>query len=141
MKILNGVERKDSGKIKIFGKEKEYNSPIQAREKGISMIFQEFSLVSSLTVSQNIFLTQESHNIFGLLKDAEIERNTVKILNELDVENIDPKEYIENLSTGSQQLVEIAKALSHEPKILIMDEPTASLSSHEIESLFKVMNK
>jgi len=141
MKILNGVERKDSGKIKIFGKEQEYNSPIQAREKGISMIFQEFSLVSSLTVSQNIFLTQESHNIFGLLKDAEIERNTVKILKELDVENIDPKEYVENLSTGSQQIVEIAKALSHEPKILIMDEPTASLSSHEIESLFKVMNK
>jgi ribose transport system ATP-binding protein len=141
MKILNGVERKDSGTIKIFGKEEEYHNPIQAREKGISMIFQEFSLVSTLTVSLNIFLTQESHNVFHLLRDRESEIKTIKILKELDVENIDPNEYVENLSTGQQQIVEIAKALSHEPKILIMDEPTASLSSHEIESLFKVMNQ
>ncbi|UCB46849.1 MAG: sugar ABC transporter ATP-binding protein [Spirochaetota bacterium] len=141
MKILNGVEVKDSGNIIIFGKEEEYNNPIQAREKGISMIFQEFSLVSSLTVSQNIFLTRESHNFLRLLKDKESEKNTIKILKELDVENINPNEYVENLGTGPQQIVEIAKALSHEPKILIMDEPTASLSSHEIESLFIVINK
>ena len=141
MKILNGVEKKDSGTIKIFGKEEEYHNPIQARGKGISMIFQEFSLVSTLTVSQNIFLTKESHNVVHLLKDRESEIKTIKILKELDVDNIDPNEYVENLSTGQQQIVEIAKALSHEPKILIMDEPTASLSSHEIESLFKVMNK
>ena len=141
MKILNGVERKDSGKIKIFGKEEEYDNPIKARDKGISMIFQEFSLISSLTVSQNVFLTKESRNIVGLLKESENESNTAKILKELDIENIDPKEYVENLSTGSQQIVEIVKALSHEPKILIMDEPTASLSHHEIESLYKVMNE
>jgi ribose transport system ATP-binding protein len=141
MKILNGVEKKDSGTIKIFGKEEEYHNPIQARGQGISMIFQEFSLVSTLTVSQNIFLTKESHNVVHLLKDRESEIKTIKILKELDVDNIDPNEYVENLSTGQQQIVEIAKALSHEPKILIMDEPTASLSSHEIESLFKVMNK
>ena len=73
MKILNGVEIKDSGKIKIFGNEEKYNNPIQAREKGISMIFQEFSLISSLTVSQNIFLTRESYNILRLLKDKESE--------------------------------------------------------------------
>lgn len=141
MKILNGVERKDSGKIKIFGKEEEYDNPIKARDKGISMIFQEFSLIPSLTVSQNVFLTKESRNIVGLLKESENEKNTAKILKELDIENIDPKEYVENLSTGSQQIVEIVKALSHKPKILIMDEPTASLSHHEIEALYKVMNE
>ncbi len=140
MKILNGVERKDSGIIKISGKEVEYDNPIKARRKGISMIFQEFSLIPSMTVSQNIFLTKEPHNIIGLSNDTEIERNTIKILKELDVENIDPREYIENLSTGSQQKIEIAKALSSEPKILIMDEPTASLSHHEVESLLEVMS-
>jgi len=141
MKILNGIERKDSGIIKISGKEVEYNNPIKARGKGISMIFQEYSLIPSLTVSQNVFLTKESHNIIGIFNDAEIERNTIKILKELAIENIDPKEYVENLSTGSQQVIEIAKALSNKSKILIMDEPTASLSYREIESLFKVMNR
>jgi len=138
MKIINGVYSKDSGTIKINNKEAEYNTPTEARKWGISMIFQEFSQVPSLTVSQNVFLTEEPRSKTIFLNDKYCQDKTIEIFKNIGLDaNINPNSLIENLNVGAQQLVEIAKALAKETKILIMDEPTASLSHKEIESLFK----
>ncbi len=138
MKIINGVYSKDSGKIKINDKEAEYNTPTEARKWGISMIFQEFSQIPSLTVSQNVYLTEEPRSKKIFLNDKYCQDKTIEIFKNISLDaNINPNSLIENLSVGAQQLVEIAKALAKETKILIMDEPTASLSNKEIKSLFK----
>ena len=139
MKILNGVTVKDRGTIRIGGSEAVYDNPLDARRHGISMIFQEFSLVASLTVAQNVFLTKEPRLGGVLLDDRECERRTAKLLQVIGAGDLDPREYVKNLSIGSQQMVEIAKALSSDSKIVIMDEPTASLSHSEIETLFGVV--
>jgi ribose transport system ATP-binding protein len=140
MKILIGVYTKDSGTIRIDGQEVDYSTPLGARANGISMVFQEFSLIPTLTVAQNVFLTRERRTKWGLLDDEYCERRTGEILGELGVK-IDPKAPVEDLSVGSRQLVEIAKALSQDPRILILDEPTASLSSNEIDTLFSVISR
>ncbi|MBC7333088.1 MAG: sugar ABC transporter ATP-binding protein [Actinobacteria bacterium] len=142
MKILNGVFTKDSGVIWIDGREVSYDTPIGARRNGINMIFQEFSLVPTLTVYQNVFLTKEPRMGKMLLKDSYCEKKTAEILSEIGIDvEINPKSLVGELSVGSQQLVEIAKALSSESKILIMDEPTASLTHTEIDSLFDVIKR
>ena len=141
MKILNGVTARDAGTIRINGREVEFLSPLDARRHGISMIFQEFSLIPSLRVYQNVFLTKEPRRGGVLLKDAECEVKTAELLAEIGARDLDPTEYVKNLSIGSQQMVEIAKALSSESRILIMDEPTASLSHGETELLFEVIRK
>ncbi len=141
MKILNGVYEKDAGIIKIDGKPTEYNNPQRARMAGIGMVFQDFSLVNTLSVAQNIFLTHEPLQKNGILiHDKDMRRRTKELLADIGVGSyIDPDEIVENLGVGSKQLVEIAKALSAESRILILDEPTASLSNAEIESLFGVI--
>lgn len=140
MKILNGVYSKDEGTIKIDGKEVEYDNPLAARKCGVSMVFQEFSLVQTLTVSQNVFLGSKRYRKGFLLDDKNAEKRTGELLRDIGVDvYINPREYVENLSVGSRQIVEIAKALSHESKIVILDEPTASLSHAETESLFHVI--
>jgi ribose transport system ATP-binding protein len=141
VKILNGVYSKDEGTIRINGEEIHYDSPIGARKYGLSMVFQEFSLVPTLTVAENVFLTREPRKNRFLLNDKESERRTRDLLNDIGVDiKINPNEYVEHINIGSRQIVEIAKALSQESKILILDEPTASLSHTEIESLFNVIN-
>ncbi len=140
MKILNGVYTRDSGQIRIDGKEVEYDTPLGARKHGISMVFQEFSLIPTLTIAQNVFLTREPRTSAGLLDDVSSERQTADILNELGVD-LDPKALVQDLSVGSRQLAEIAKALSQQPRILILDEPTASLSAKETETLFTVIRR
>ena len=142
MKILNGVYTKDSGTITIEGQETEYNTTIGARQYGISMVFQEFSLVPSLPVYQNVFLGKERRDKKIFLDDKKFIQTTEEILRTLDRNvTIDPKENVENLSIGQQQFVEIAKSLTHNPRILILDEPTASLTHAEIESLFNVIKE
>jgi ribose transport system ATP-binding protein len=140
MKILNGVYTKDDGQLLVAGQEVEYDSPLGARQHGISMVFQELSLISSLNVAQNVFLTREPRTRGFLVDDKCCERRTKEILNELGVD-IDPRATVEGLSIGSRQIVEIAKALSQEAKILILDEPTASMSHHEVETLFAVIER
>jgi ribose transport system ATP-binding protein len=140
MKILNGVTVRDRGTIRIGGKEAAYDNPLDARRHGISMIFQEFSLIASLTVAQNVFLTKEPRMGGVLLDDRECERRTAELLAVIGAANVNPREYVNKLSIGSQQMVEIAKALSSDSKIVIMDEPTASLSHSEIETLFGVVD-
>lgn len=135
MKILNGVYARDAGEIRIGGGVAEYDSAAGAREHGIAMVFQEFSLIPTMTVAQNVLLTREPRGAGGLIDDGAANRRTREVLGELGVV-INPKREVGRLAVGSRQLVEIAKALSQETAILILDEPTASLTVSEIETLF-----
>lgn len=141
MKILRGVYQPDSGKIIVQDKSYDrFNSPNEARTAGISMVFQEFSLVPTLTVAQNIFLTREVRNHYGLLDDKECERRAKTFFDELEVD-INPRAVVSQLSTGYRQLTEITAALSQEARILVFDEPTASLTQTETLALFKLMRR
>ena len=141
MKILTGVYPKDDGTIILDGKAINISSPQVAEHFGIAMIFQEFSLIPTLTVAQNIFLKREPRLAGGLvIDDAETIRRAQLILDELG-EDIDPRARIEQLSVGRCQIVEIAKALSKNARILVMDEPTSSISEAEVSRLFKFVRK
>jgi len=141
MKILTGVYASDGGQIDIDGQPVTINTPNAAQDLGVAMIFQEFSLVPTLSVAQNIFLNREPRRAGGLLiDDAELIRRAQVILNELG-EQIDPNMPVAKLSVGMCQIVEIAKALSKNARILIMDEPTSSLSEAEVVRLFNFVRK
>jgi ribose transport system ATP-binding protein len=140
MKILNGVYQADEGRILIDGAEVAYADPLGARAHGIAMVYQEFSLIASMTVAQNLFLTREPRMAGLLIDDAEVEKRAHTIFAELGVD-IDPRAILGSLPVGRRQLVEIAKALSTDARILILDEPTASLSHTEIEILFGLMRR
>lgn len=138
MKILEGVYQPDEGKIEIAGRVIDSRVRRPAHELGLAMIFQEFSLIPSLSVAKNVYLTRESRTRLGLLDDRASERNAAAIFREMGVD-IDPGATVSQLSTGAWQLTEIAKALSQNAQVLIMDEPTASLTSAEVESLFAII--
>ena len=140
MKILTGVYTADDGEILIDGNKVVINDMKDARKNYISMIFQEFSLIPTLTVAQNIFLTRESKNSLGILNDKEAIERTKELLKELEVD-IDPNDVVAKLGVGYWQMTEIAKALSQEAKILIMDEPSSSLTKNETEILFAFIEK
>jgi ribose transport system ATP-binding protein len=140
MKILCGVYQLDAGEIRIQGEEVHFQSPHDSMAKGIAMVFQEFSLVPSLTVAQNIFLSREARNRFGLLDDRQDEQKASKLLKEIGVE-IDPHSLVSQLSVGYRQLTEITTALSKNARILVLDEPTASLTQTETLALFKLIRR
>ena len=138
MKILEGVHLPDAGEITIDGRPARLSSPLDGRVHGIAMIFQEFSLIPTLNVSQNIFLTREARTGFRLLNDRECERKTIELFRSIGLE-IDPRLPVSALSAGYKQLTEIVKALSQNARVLIMDEPTASLTKSETDSLFHII--
>ena len=140
MKILEGVYTPDSGRIEVDGQPVEIRNTFDAQALGIGMIFQEFSLIPTLTVAQNVFLTREPRGGTGLIDDREAERRTRAIFDDMG-EVIDPKARLGDLSTGYWQLTEIAKALAQNSRVLIMDEPTASLTGTETRSLFELIRK
>jgi ribose transport system ATP-binding protein len=140
MKILEGVYSADGGTIEVDGAPVQIHSPEDARRYGIGMVFQEFSLIPTLTVAQNIFLTREPRSSSGFLDDREAERLARDLFKQLEVD-IDPDATMAYLSTGYWQLTEIAKALSQHAKILILDEPTSSLTASETESLFSLIDR
>ncbi|GIQ71420.1 sugar ABC transporter ATP-binding protein [Xylanibacillus composti] len=140
MKILTGVYTKDEGSIKLNGGEVDIHSTTDAENVGISMIFQEFSLIPTLTVAQNIFIGREPRNSLGLIDDRKAIRMTEKLLEELGVD-IEANQQVSNLGVGYWQMVEIAKALAKDTKILVMDEPTSSLTKRETEVLFAFINR
>lgn len=139
VKILSGVYTKDEGIIKIFGEEVEGMNPLKAREKGIAIIHQELNMCAHLTVTENIFLGREIIQN-GMLRDKEMGKEAKRILDELNVD-IDPDAVVGNLSVSKQQMVEIAKALSTNAQVIIMDEPTSALTSKEIDDLFTIIKK
>jgi ribose transport system ATP-binding protein len=140
MKILQGVYTPDEGQIAVDGRPAEIRSPHDARALGIGMIFQEFSLIPTLTVAQNIFLGQEPRGSGGLIDDRTSVRRTRELFAEME-EAIDPNARMLDLSTGYWQLTEIAKALAQDARVLIMDEPTSSLTATEAQSLFALVQR
>jgi ribose transport system ATP-binding protein len=139
MKILNGVYSRDAGEVRIDGSMITWDDPLGASKAGIAMVFQEFSLIPSMTVSQNVMLTREPTGA-GLIDGAEERRRTRAAIEPLGV-SIDPDATVGDLAIGTRQLVEIAKAISQNARILILDEPTASLPASEIETLFTAVRR
>lgn len=137
MKILSGIYARDRGDITVFGKPIANMNQKIARENGIAIIHQELNMCSHLTVSQNMFLGREPVK-HGLLDEKTMTKETEKILATLGV-SIDPNTIIGSLPVSKQQMVEIAKALSINAKVLIMDEPTSALTSREIDELFSII--
>jgi erythritol transport system ATP-binding protein len=137
MKVLSGVIQPTSGTIILDGEPVVFNSSTEARDRGISIIHQELSLAPNMNVRDNIFMGREIRGATGV-NFAEEERLTRELLAELE-EDIDPLTPVEELRLGQQQVVEIARALSVNSRILIMDEPTSALSASEVEVLFKVI--
>ena len=140
MKILQGVYRPDEGQIAVDGNPVEVRSPHDARALGIGMIFQEFSLIPTLTVAQNIFLGHEPRGSGGLIDDRAGARQARELFAQLE-EDIDPNARMLDLGTGYWQLTEIAKALAQDARVLIMDEPTSSLTATEAHSLFALVQR
>lgn len=139
MKIMTGVYTKDEGKILVDSKEVSIQDTHDAKRNGIGMIFQELSLVQSMTVEENIFLGAEAVEK-GFRKTAYMTKRSEEVLKELGID-VDCKETVGNLSVGLSQMVEIAKAMEKEARILVLDEPTASLSDTETKQLFKMMKE
>ena len=139
MKILSGVYTKDGGTMEIFGKSYEALTPKQAQAAGVAIIHQELNMCRHLSVTENMFLGREKVNGV-LLKNSEMEAEASDILGQLKID-IDPRQTVGDLPVSKQQMVEIAKALSIHARILIMDEPTSSLTDNETEVLFRVIRR
>ena len=137
MKILSGVITPSAGQIILDGEPVTFSSAVEARERGISIIHQELSLAPNLSVRDNIFMGREIRTMTGV-DFAEEARRARDLMAELE-EDIDPLTLVEDLRLGQQQIVEIARALSVNSRILIMDEPTSALSASEVAALFKVI--
>jgi len=139
MKILSGVQQADSGTLTYKGQIVQFSSISDAQQKGISIIFQELNLVPHLSVAQNIFLGREPMTPFGILDEKTLNTRATAILDRLNLK-IDPRIELRTLPISKQQMVEIAKALSQESEVLIMDEPTSALTEAEIDELFEVIH-
>jgi ribose transport system ATP-binding protein len=139
MNIVAGNLSADNGRIAIDGQEVIIQNPRDAFSLGISVVYQHLSLVDSLSVAENIFANQHPLNALGLIQYDLLYQNTIAILKELDLEHIHCKTLVANLSPAQRQMVEIAKAVSKKPSILILDEPTASLTEKESKILFNIL--
>ena len=137
MKILAGVQRQDSGSVRVDGKTVSFASVSDAMDAGIALIHQELNLADNLTIGANIFLGREPRRL-GLIDERAIHRESTRFLKRIGL-SLDPRRLVQDLTTGQQQMVEIAKALSIDARVLIMDEPTSSLSAAESERLFDVI--
>lgn len=140
MKILAGVERPSQGTITMEGKPVSFSSVRDAASKGIGIVFQELNLCPNLTVTENIFLGRDMTR-GGVHIDRAAQRNKARALLKRLEADIDPDAPVANLMIGQQQLVEIAKALAEDARVLIMDEPTSALSAAEVEVLFRVIGE
>ena len=142
IKIIAGVYRADAGEIRIDGRPVPIRNPHDAQALGISTIYQEFTLAPDMTVAENIFLGREPLRIraLSIVDRRELIRRTREVLASLDLQ-IDPEATIKHLGVAQQQMVEIAKALSLDARLIIMDEPTATLTSHEIDRLFEAIDR
>lgn len=139
MKILSGIYKKDSGEITYKGKSVNIPNPFEAQKLGISIIHQELNLMPHLTVAENIFIGREDRFPGGVFLDSKkLIKATTDLLTELDL-NLDPKAIVGELTIAKQQMVEIAKAVSYRGSVIIMDEPTSSLTPAETDALFKII--
>ncbi len=140
MKIISGVYSKDAGKLILRGEECTFKTPRQAMSAGIAIIHQELNLLAELTVAENIFLGRELRNALGLLEQNVMNNTAADLMDRLK-QDITPQTRVGSLSIAQQQMVEIAKALSFDADVIIMDEPTDALSDRESDVLFKVVGE
>jgi ribose transport system ATP-binding protein len=140
MKVLAGAYKPESGRIFINGEEVKIQGPSHAQELGIGIVYQEFNLVPYLNVAENVFIDHFPRTRFGTIDHKEMHRAANELLCSLSMQ-VDTHALITELSTAQQQMVEIAKALKHRSKILILDEPTSSLTEREIEQLFSTVRE
>jgi ABC-type sugar transport system ATPase subunit len=138
MKILTGVYKPDEGRIVFNNEEVRFRSTRQAYEQGISIVFQEFNLCPNLSAMENLFLGNEEQAIPGILSYRRMREKARESFQRLKL-HINPDTLVRNLGVAQQQMIEVAKALSHETRILIMDEPTSALTDTEISNLFEIM--
>jgi inositol transport system ATP-binding protein len=139
MKIVAGVCTPDSGELRLEGRALRLDSPRRALECGIAMIHQELNLLPTMSVAENIWIRREPLNVLKLVRHRELNRRTRALLERLGVD-LDPQAELRTLPLAARQMVEIARALSHEPRLLIMDEPTSALTEREAERLFAVIH-
>ena len=137
MKCLFGIYSRDSGTIKLNGEKIEFHGPKQALENGVAMVHQELNQCLERTVSDNMFLGRYRTR-FGIIDEAEMNSRCKKLFARLNM-NVDPKTLMRTMSVSQRQMVEIAKAVSYDAKIIILDEPTSSLSEREVKQLFKIL--
>jgi ribose transport system ATP-binding protein len=139
MKIVSGVHQDFEGEVLLNGETVFFKNPKEAAEEGVAIIHQELNLISHLSITENLFLGQELTNRFGLLDYQKMHKKAKELLGRLQLD-VDPRTPVIQLRVGQQQLVEIAKTLLLESKVLIMDEPTSAISGHEVELLFRIIN-
>jgi ribose transport system ATP-binding protein len=140
IKIIAGVYRRDAGSMHIDGKEVDFRDPSEAIAQRIKVVYQELELIPNLSIAENVFLGEYPKTAFGSVDWHTLHEQTATLLADLGLE-IDPGTLIKELRVPEQQLVEIARTLSRQAKIIIMDEPTSALSAGEIEKLFTVIRK
>ena len=138
MNIIAGIIPADAGELRLLGRALQLGSPRKALESGIAMIHQELNLMPSLSVAENIWIGREPLNAFGMISHGELHRRTRALLERLRID-IDPQAEIRSLSIAQRQLIEIARALSYESALLIMDEPTSALTERDAAHLFTII--
>ena len=138
MKIIAGIYTPDSGSFRLKGQEIQLTSPLNALHYGIAMIHQELNLMNFMTVAENIWIRREPLNGFGLVQHQVMRRRTQELFDRLNI-NIDPEAEVRDLSVANRQMVEIAKAVSYDSDVLIMDEPTSALTEKEVAHLFEII--
>ena len=139
IKVLCGIHMRDGGTVELFGKEVNFHNISDSQDAGISVIHQELNTMNHLTVAQNMFIGREFKKGF-FINDKAMEQEAQSLFDKMGVK-IDPSAKLGSLTVGKQQMVEIAKAISRECKLLVLDEPTAALTQPEVEELFKIMNE
>ena len=139
IKVLCGIHKRDGGTIELLGKEVDFDNIAQSQDAGVSVIHQELNMMNHLTVAQNMFIGREFKKN-GIIDDRKMEQEAQKLFDKMGVK-IDPSAKLGALTVGKQQMVEIAKAVSRDCKLLVLDEPTAALTQPEVEELFKIMNE
>lgn len=140
MNILAGVFPPDAGMVTLEGRPVSFKNTREAQAAGISIIFQELNLVPELSIAENIFIGRELKTRFGLVDFPRMNRDAAALLKELELD-ADPRTPVSQLKVGAQQVVEIAKAISFNARVLILDEPTSAITEHEIEMLFRQIKR
>src|SRR5690606_6029442 len=139
MKILSGIYTRDEGTITFEGEPVEFTSPLQAQQIGVTIIHQELNMMPDLTVAQNIYIGREP-KAGPFVSERKLNQQTKELLERLGI-RLDPRQKVGELTVAEQQMVEIAKALSFNAKVLIMDEPTSALTDSEVETLFTLIEQ
>ena len=140
MKVLAGVYQPDGGTIELDGQPVSFNHPVQAQRAGLATVFQEFNLLPERTVAENIYLGREPRT--GPLVDTgRMERDATELLDGLGIRGLRASRRVRSLSVAEQQIVEIAKAVSFDARVIQMDEPTAALADHEVELLYRIIRE